>query len=220
MNLVSLQLAWLAAGLVQIHTQIPTVPVNVLELNVGGVIGERLEMTGRRVDIRHLREVIRRVLIGKVIAVRRNLWRPQSEDVKAPTLSRIRRHPVICYLRIIAVGRERILSQNSRSIRPIRIGDVGHILCCCYCHLGWTGEILRNAYAEVSLILNCTTHSGHMVIFPSGPGKFRLNGDDGSIHKRASYVSLIEVWIDGVSIGCSLDLQDPRGREVAQTARV
>ena len=72
-NLGSLQFARLPGSLVQIHSEIPAMPLWEHELNVGRVVGARLEIARSRtrciVGIRHLREVKRRLLVGEVIAV-------------------------------------------------------------------------------------------------------------------------------------------------------
>ena len=60
------------------------------------------------------------------------------------------------------------------------------------------------------LLLNRASHDGHLVVSPISPGHYRLDGYDGPIDKRASYVRAI-------CIGRSLQLKDPFRRQATQT---
>jgi hypothetical protein len=85
---------------------------------------------------------------------------------------------------------------------------------------GGPGEIFWNAYKESLLVLNRASHDVHMVVMSRSPGRFCLDGYDGSIDKCDRCVCLIDRWTDCICIGRSLQLKDPCGRQFTQTRRV
>ncbi len=165
-DLGPLQLTRLPGDLVQIHAQLAAAPFREHELNVGGVVGERLEMPGRIVGVRHLREVVRRA------SGRRSHTRtlrlapigagPRLHDLEQLALAAVRVDPVLGKSRVVAVVGERILGQHgSAVVRGVLSRRQGH--------LRRTGEILRNAQAEQPLVLGPAAHDRHMACKPHWP---------------------------------------------------
>ncbi len=110
-------------------------------------------------------------------------------------LGRIGADPVLRDLRIVAICGERIGGLNGSTV-------VRSVLRRGQSYLGWTGEILGNGRAEIVLVGYRTCHSGHMIELPGREGRFRLVRNNGSIHKRANRVCLLDRRIDRISLGC------------------
>ena len=111
--------------LAYIHPQLSAMPLIEQELDVDRMACPGLEITLSRTrcikGIRHLREVVRRSLVGEVPpehCVARIVGGLVFKGFESWALkSSIRARPIVCLLSIASVGCGRILRQNERAIR-------------------------------------------------------------------------------------------------------